>query len=169
MPKATAVWLVDNTTLTFDQIARFCGMHALEIKAIADGNVAAHIIGIDPVENEQLTLDEIRRCEANADAELRFNTRPEIDRLIHKGSRYVSQSKRGDRPSAIAWLIKNHPELTDAQIVRLVRTTKPSITAIRERTHKNIGRIQPQNPVTLGLCTEADLNAAIAVAAAKAK
>lgn len=170
MPKATAVWLVDNTTLTFDQIAQFCGMHVLEVKAIADGDVAAHIIGISPLENEQLTLAEIQRCEAKPDAELQFNKRPEIDRLIQKGSRYVSQSKRGDRPSAIAWLVKNHPELTDAQIIRLIRTTKHSIVAIRDRTHKNISRIRAdQNPVTLGLCAESDLNDAIALAAAKAK
>jgi len=167
MPKATAVWLVDNTKLTFRQIANFCGMHELEVQAIADGDVAAHIMGLSPVANEQLTLAEIRRAEAEPDTDLRMNERPEIDRLIKKGARFVSQSKRTDVPSGIAWIVKNHPELGDAQIVKLLRTTKPSIVAIRERTHKNIHNIHPHNPVTLGLCGEADLAAAIAKANAK--
>lgn len=164
MPKATAVWLLDNTTLTFQQIADFCGMHTLEIQAIADGDVASHIMGFDPIANEQLTREEIKRCEADADARLTLYTNPEVEKLLSKGKRYVSQAKRGDRPSAIAWIVKNHPEMQDAQIVKLLRTTKPTITAIRERTHKNIHNIVPRNPVTLGLCSESDLNAAVQAA-----
>ena len=167
MPKATAVWLLDNTTLTFQQIADFCGMHTLEVQAIADGDVAAHIMGLDPIANEQLTAEEIHRCEADPAAALTLYHNPEVEKLLNRGKRYVSQSKRGDRPSAIAWLVKNHPELKDSQIVKLVRTTKPSIVAIRERTHKNIHNIVPRSPVTLGLCSEADLNAAVQAAQAK--
>lgn len=167
MPKATAVWLLDNTTLTFQQIADFCGMHTLEVQAIADGDVAAHIMGLDPIANEQLTAEEIKRCEADSTASLTLYHNPEVEKLLNRGKRYVSQSKRGDRPSAIAWLVKNHPELKDSQIVKLVRTTKPSIVAIRERTHKNIHNIVPRSPVTLGLCSEADLNAAVQAAQPK--
>ncbi|MBR4932102.1 MAG: DUF1013 domain-containing protein [Alphaproteobacteria bacterium] len=163
MPKATAVWLVENTTLTFEQIADFCGMHSLEIQAIADGDVAAHIMGFNPIANGQLTPEEIKRCEQDEKASLQLLEHPEIERLLNKGSRYVSQSKRGDRPSGIAWIVKHHPEISDAQIVKLLRTTKTTITAIRERTHKNIHNIHPKNPVTLGLCSESDLNKAIAV------
>lgn len=163
MPKATAVWLLDNTTLTFQQIADFCGMHTLEVQAIADGDVASHIIGFDPVANEQLTLEEIKRCEKNPKEALTLYQNPEVARLLDKGKRYVSHSKRNDRPSAIAWIIRNHPEMRDAQIVKLLRTTKATIISIRERTHKNIHNIVPRNPVTLGLCTESDLNAAIQV------
>ena len=167
MPKATAVWLLDNTTLTFQQIADFCGMHMLEVQAIADGDVASHIMGFDPIANEQLTLEEIKRCEADETAALQLYRNPEVEKLLSKGKRYVSQAKRGDRPSAIAWIVKHHPELSNAQIIKLLRTTKPTIMAIRERTHKNIHNIVPRSPVTLGLCTEADLNAAVAAVAAK--
>ena len=161
MPKATAVWLLDNTTLTFQQIADFCGMHTLEIQAIADGDVASHIMGLDPIMNEQLTAEEIKRCESDPNASLELYRNPEVERLLSKGKRYVSHAKRNDRPSAIAWIVKNHPEMPDSQIVKLLRTTKPTITAIRERTHKNIHNILPRNLVTLGLCSETDLNAAV--------
>lgn len=167
MPKATAVWLVENTALTFDQIAEFCGMHTLEIQAIADGDVSANIMGLSPVANGQLTLAEIKRCEADPAAQLKLQEHPEIAKLLTKGSRYVSQSKRGDRPAGIAWIVKHHPEISDAQIVKLLRTTKATIVAIRERTHKNIQNIHPQNPVTLGLCSETDLNNAIALSVKK--
>ncbi len=162
MPKATAVWLLDNTTLTFQQIADFCGMHTLEVQAIADGDVASHIMGFDPIANEQLTLDEIKRCEADETAALQLYTNPEVEKLLNKGKRYVSKAKRSDRPSAIAWIVKNHPDMSDAQIVKLLRTTKPTILSIRERTHKNIHNITPRSPVTLGLCSESDLNKAVA-------
>lgn len=161
MPKATAVWLLDNTTLTFQQIADFCGMHTLEVQAIADGDVASHIMGLDPIMNEQLTAEEIKRCESDPNASLELYRNPEVERLLSKGKRYVSHAKRNDRPSAIAWIVKHHPEMRDSQIVKLLRTTKPTITAIRERTHKNIHNILPRNPVTLGLCSESDLNAAV--------
>lgn len=163
MPKATAVWLLDNTTLTFDQIADFCGMHTLEIQAIADGDVAAHIMGYNPITNGQLTAEEIKRCEQDENASLQLLEHPEIERLLNKGARYVSHSKRGDRPDGIAWIVKHHPEISDTQIVKLLRTTKATIVAIREKTHKNIHNIHPKNPVTLGLCSESDLNKAIAV------
>ena len=162
MPKATAVWLVENTGLTFKQIGEFCGMHSLEVQAIADGDVASHIVGMDPIATNQLTAEEIKRCEADPNACLTLATNPEIERLLNKGSKFLSQSKRMIRPAAILWLVKNHPNLTDGQIIRLIRTTKPTVKAIRERTHKNLGKIQAQNPVTLGLCSEADLNAAVA-------
>ncbi len=164
MPKATAVWLVENTSLTFKQIADFCGMHFLEVQAIADGDVASNIRGLDPIANEQLTWEEIKRCEADPNMGLCLSEHPEIDKLLNKGSRYVSQSKRLDRPSGILWLVKNHPELSDAQIVKLLKTTKPTIVAIREKTHKNYHNIQARNPVTLGLCSETALNEAVATA-----
>jgi hypothetical protein len=167
MPKATAVWLLDNTTLTFQQIADFCGMHTLEIQAIADGDVASHIMGLDPVMNEQLTAEEIKRCESDPNASLELYRNPEVERLLNKGKKYVSHAKRNDRPSAIAWIVKHHPEMRDSQIVKLLRTTKPTILAIRERTHKNIHNILPRNPVTLGLCSESDLNAAVQACAPK--
>lgn len=161
MPKATAVWLVDNTTLTFEQIAEFCGLHVLEVQAIADGEVAEGIVGLDPVGNGQLTRAEITRCEGDSSATLTLAEsdlpRPEAR---PKGARYTPVSRRQDRPDAIAWLVKYHPELTDAQIARLIGTTKPTITAVRERTHWNTGNIRPRDPVTLGLCTQTDLNAA---------
>ena len=167
MPKATAVWLVENTTLTFQQIADFCGMHLLEIQAIADGDVASNIMGFNPILNSQLTLEEIQRCEKDSEARLVLSKNEEVERLLNKGSRYLSNAKRGDRPSGIAWIVKNHPEVSDSQIVKLLRTTKAPITSIRERTHKNIQNIHPKNPVTLGLCSEADLNKVIAVAVSK--
>lgn len=163
MPKATAVWLVENTSLTFQQIADFCGMHTLEIQAIADGDVASHIMGLNPVANGQLEAEEIKKGEADENYQLQLMKHPEIERLMQRGVRYVSQSKRGDRPSGIAWIVKHHPEISDAQIVKILRTTKPTITAIRERTHKNIQNIVPKNPVTLGLCSEADLEKALAL------
>ncbi len=167
MPKATAVWLVENTALTFEQIAEFCGMHLLEVQAIADGDVASHIMGYNPIANGQLTADEIARCEQDSTASLQLFVNPEIEKLLNKGARYVSQAKRGDRPSGIAWIVKNHPEVSDTQIVKLLRTTKTTIVAIREKTHKNIQNIQPKNPVTLGLCSESDLNQAIALSVKK--
>lgn len=163
MPKATAVWLVENTTLTFDQIAEFCGMHALEVQAIADGEVATGIVGLDPVANGQLTREEIERCEKDPDASLRMLV-SEVTIGKHKGARYTPVSKRQDRPDAIAWLLKHHPELSDAQISKLIGTTKATIASVRDRTHWNAANIKPRNPVTLGLCSEADLEKAVAIA-----
>ncbi len=169
MPKATAVWLVENTTLSFEQIAEFCGMHMLEIQAIADGDVAFNIMGLDPVLNGQLTADEIKRCEGDSTARLTLNRNEEIEKLLDKGTRYVSQSKRGDRPNAIAWVVKNHPEIADSQLVKLLRTTKATITAIREKTYKNYNALQPESPVTLGLCSESDLKNALAFSVKQVK
>ena len=169
MPKATAVWLIDNTTLDFKQIAAFTGLHELEVNGIADGEVAVGVKGFDPVANKQLTNDEIKRCEGNAKAklELMFNPASEGE-LKRKGPRYTPLSKRQDRPAAIAWLVKFHPELTDGQISKLVGTTKPTIMAIRERSHWNIANIQPIDPVALGMCRQIELDTVVAKAAAKA-
>ncbi|RMD90217.1 MAG: DUF1013 domain-containing protein [Alphaproteobacteria bacterium] len=167
MPMATAVWLIDNTTLTFRQIAKFCGLHDLEVQGIADGTVGQSIVGIDPTTNGQLTWEEIRRCEADPDAELRLaeGAKPMATRT--KGPRYTPVSKRQDKPDAIAWLLRHHPELSDAQISRLVGTTKPTIQAIRERTHWNMANIRPLDPVALGLCKQQELDEAVQKAAAR--
>jgi len=160
MPKATAVWLVDNTTLTFDQIADFCELHRLEVQGIADGDVATGIIGLDPVANGQLTREEIARCEADSDARLkaRESISP-VPVVRRKGPRYTPVSRRQDRPNGIAWLIKYHPELLDSQIARLLGTTKSTIEAVRNRTHWNSSNIKPQDPVLLGICTQTELEA----------
>ncbi len=159
MPKATAVWLVDNTALSFDQIAQFCSLHPLEVKAIADGEAAQSIKGLDPVLTGQLTREEISRAEADPDARLRI-AEPKVRAPVakRKGPRYTPVSRRQDRPNAILWLLRNHPELKDAQIMRLVGTTKPTIESIRNRTHWNANNLQPLDPVTLGLCTQIDLD-----------
>jgi hypothetical protein len=167
MPKATAVWLVENTSLTFDQIADFCALHPLEVKGIADGDVAQGIKGMDPVTSGQLTREELKRAEANPAHKL--ETAPtKIEIPVHKakaGPRYTPLSRRQDRPNAILWLVKNHPELKDSQLMRLVGTTKPTIDSIRGRTHWNSANLQPQDPVTLGLCSQIDLDAEVKRAA----
>jgi hypothetical protein len=168
MPKATAVWLVENTALTFIQIAEFCGMHELEIQAIADGEVALGITGLDPVVKGQLTAYEITRCES--DQKRRLKLKPSdnpVPQSRPKGTRYTPVSKRHDRPDGIAWILKNHPEITDAQLCKLLGTTKPTIQAIRDRSHWNAANIKPRNPVTLGLCVEADLEKAIVISASR--
>ena len=162
MPKATAVWLVENTGLTFEQIAEFCGLPALEVQAIADGEVAAQMQGLDPVANGQITTEEIRRCEQDPAARLQLSEQAQPVPLVkHKGPRYTPISKRQDKPDAIAWLLKNHPELSDGQISKLVGTTKPTIGAVRDRTHWNSPNIKPRHPVALGLCTLPELEAAV--------
>ncbi len=168
MAKATAVWLVDNTTLTFPQIAEFCGLHELEVNGIADGEVAVGVKGFDPIANRQLTPEEIARCEADPKAKLQLMYNPAAEgETKRKGPRYTPLSKRQDRPSAIAWLVKFHPELSDGQISKLVGTTKPTIQAIRDRTHWNIANISPIDPVALGMCKQGELDAAVAKAAKK--
>ena len=167
MPKATAVWLVDNTTMTFRQIADFCGMHELEIAGVADGEVAVGIKGFDPITNHQLTTEDIQRCEADPVARLTLVKRELAPPQKRRGPRYTPVSKRQDRPSAIAWLVRYHPEMEDSQIGKLVGTTKPTIQSIRNRTHWNISSIQPVDPVALGLCKQLDLDAAVMKAAAK--
>lgn len=169
MPKATAVWLVDNTTLTFDQIAEFCGLHPLEVQGIADGDVAANMAGQDPVGTGQLTREEIERCEANATERLQLTESDMPAPKKRKGPRYTPVSKRQDRPDAIAWLVRNHGELSDAQIGKLIGTTKPTISSIRERTHWNMSNLKPTDPVTLGLCTQIELDESIQKAAARAE
>jgi hypothetical protein len=169
MPKATAVWLIDNTGLTFRQIAEFCGLHDLEVQAIADGDVAIGMQGLDPVTAGELTAAEIERCAADPNGVLqRAEATIPLPKARNKGARYTPVSKRQDRPDGIAWLLKNYPELTDAQLCKLVGTTKPTITSVRERTHWNATNIKPQNPVGLGLCAAQDLEKAVAVARARA-
>lgn len=159
MPKATAVWLVDNTALTFNQIATFCTLHHLEVKAIADGESAQGIKGLDPINTGQLTRDEIARAEENPDYVLKMQeSKVRVPVLKKKGPRYTPVSKRQDRPNAILWLVRNHPELKDAQISRLVGTTKNTIQQIRERTHWNSSNLQPIDPVALGLSSQIDLD-----------
>lgn len=166
MPKATAVWLVDNTTLTFPQIAEFCGLHELEVNGIADGEVAIGVKGFDPIANNQLDAEEIQRCENNKRARLQLKHNPAADgETIRKGPRYTPLSKRQDRPAAIAWLVKFHPELSDGQISKLVGTTKPTIQSIRDRSHWNMSNIQPIDPVALGLCKQLELDTAVGKAA----
>ena len=161
-PKATAVWLVENTTLTFRQIADFCELHELEIQAIADGDVAFNIIGISPVETNQLTIEEIKRCEADRKASLQANP---MERNVKaknaKAKKILSPSQRSDKPNAIAWILKNCPEIMDSQICKLIGTTKPTIEAIRNGTHKDMANIRAKNPVAIGLCSEKDLDASI--------
>ncbi len=165
MPKATAVWLVENTALSFEQIADFCGLHALEIQAIADGEVASGIVGCDPVVNSQVSRAEILRCEADPDGRLKLIvTDYPQQRGTPKGARYTPVSKRQDRPDAIAWILKHHPELSDPQICKLIGTTKPTIQSVRDKTHWNATNIKPRNPVTLGLCSEPDLEKAVTLA-----
>jgi hypothetical protein len=160
MPKATAVWLVENTALTFDQIAEFCKLHPLEVKAIADDEGVQSIIGRDPIGTGQLTREELARGEADPSYKLRLAVSkvhlPEQKKK--KGPRYTPVSRRQDRPNAILWLVRNHPELKDSQIMRLVGTTKSTIEAIRERTHWNASNLTPMDPVTLGLCSQIDLD-----------
>jgi hypothetical protein len=166
MSKATAVWLVDNTTLSFRQIADFCGMHELEVQGIADGDVATGVKGFDPVSNNQLDAIEIERGQKDPlyKLKLKFN-QSAVGEEKRRGPRYTPLSKRQDRPAAILWLVKFHPELSDGAIGKLVGTTKPTIQAIRERTHWNIGQITPIDPVALGLCKQSELDAAVQVAA----
>jgi hypothetical protein len=159
MPKATAVWLVENTALSFEQIADFCKLHPLEVKAIADGEAAQMIKGLDPVLTGQLTREDITGAEADHSLRLKMAD-PKVRAPIakHKGPRYTPVSRRQDRPNAILWLLRNHPELKDAQIMRLVGTTKPTIESIRSRSHWNANNLQPMDPVTLGLSSQIDLD-----------
>lgn len=167
MPKATAVWLVENTSLTFEQIAEFCSLHPLEVKGIADGEVAQGIKGLDPITTGQLTREELDKAQADPNYRLKLSeskvSLPEAK--PKKGPRYTPVSKRQDRPNAILWLVRNHPELKDSQIMRLVGTTKSTIQAVRERTHWNSQHLQPMDPVTLGLCTQIELDREVQKAA----
>jgi hypothetical protein len=168
MAKATAVWLVDNTTISFKQIGDFCGLHELEVQGIADGDVAAGVKGFDPIVNNQLTQEEIDKAEVDPAHKLQLKFNPAaVGEEKRRGPRYTPLSKRQDRPASILWLVKFHPELSDGQISKLVGTTKPTIQSIRERTHWNISNIQPIDPVALGLCKQSELDAAVQKANAK--
>jgi hypothetical protein len=168
MPKATAVWLVENTSLTFDQIADFCGLHALEVQGIADGEVAIGMVGLDPIGNGQLSKDEIERCQADPKARLVLRKPAvELPSKRNKGPRYTPVARRQDKPDAIAWLLKHAAALSDAQVAKLIGTTKNTINAVRDRTHWNAPNIKARHPVALGLCAQKDLNEAMEKAEAR--
>ena len=169
MPIATAVWLIDNTSLTFDQIAEFCVLHPLQVKGIADGDVATGVRGIDPITNNQLTRDEIESAEADEAYRLKLS-KPKtiVAERSKKAPRYTPVSKRQNRPDAIAWMVRNHPEVSDAQISKLLGTTKTTIQSVRDRSHWNSSNLEPLDPVSLGLCTQIDLDGIVKKAAAKA-
>ena len=164
MPKATAVWLIDKTALTFTQIADFCGMHPLEVQAIADGEVAQGIVGYDPVANSQVTQDEISRCEKDPAARLKLIPAGNPINKRSKGARYTPVARRNDRPDAIAYVLRTYPHVSEAQVIKLLGTTKDTIQKVRERSHWNSANIKPRDPVTLGLCTQVDLNAMVQAA-----
>ena len=161
--KATAVWLIDNTALTFEQVGEFCGMHPMEVQGIADGEVAVGIVGEDPVASGQVSAENLRQCEEDANARLQLLE--EAAKHISSGkakSRYTPVARRQDKPDAIAWLLKYHPEITDAAIIKLIGTTRNTIHAVRDRTHWNSSNIRPKDPVLLGLCTQTQLNDVVA-------
>ena len=171
MPIATAVWLIDNTSLTFDQVADFCGLHPLQVKGIADGDVGAGVRGIDPITTHQLAREEIEKAQEDPEYKLKIS-RPKtvVAEKTRKGPRYTPVSKRQNRPDAIAWMVRNHPEVSDAQVIKLIGTTKATIEQVRNRTHWNSSQIKPVDPVTIGLCTQIELDAVVAdAAAAKAR
>ncbi len=169
MPKATAVWLIDNTALTFAQVADFCSLHPLEVKGIADGDVAAGVRGLDPISGGQLIRDEIEKAEADPDYRMKAVVPKHAEKMQQKrkGPNYTPVSRRQNRPDAIAWIVRNHPEVSDAQISRLIGTTKPTIVSVRERSHWNASQIKPVDPVSVGLCTQIDLDAVVKKAAEK--
>ena len=167
MPHATATWLVDNTALSFEQIAEFCGLHILEVQAMADDLAGSKYTGRDPLHSGELTLAEIERGQADPAYRLKMQKAP-VETTRTKGPRYTPVSKRQDKPDGIAWILRNHPEITDAQIGKLIGTTRNTIAAIRDRSHWNIANIQPKDPVTLGLCSQRELDAMVAKAAKKA-
>ncbi len=159
MPKATAVWLVDNTALSFEQIAAFCSLHPLEVQGVADGDVAGGIMGVNPLQNGQLTREEIEKAEADPNYRMKLSEpKVRVAAPKRKGPRYTPISRRNERPNAIKWLLRNHPEMKDAQIMRLVGTTKSTIDSVREGSHWNTANITPMDPVTLGLCSQIDLD-----------
>ncbi len=169
MPKATAVWLIDNTALSFDQVAKFCGLHALEVRGIADGDVAAGVRGLDPIGAGQVTREEIEKAEADENYHMQLVVPKHAEKMNppRKGPRYTPLSRRQDRPDAIAWMVRNHPEVPDSKISKLIGTTKTTIEAVRNRTHWNTANIKPVDPVSLGLCSQIDLDATVAAAAEK--
>jgi hypothetical protein len=172
MPKATAVWLIENTSLTFDQVAAFCGLHPLEVQGIANEDVAKGIRGVDPIAGGFLSREEIHKGEADGGYHLKPLEQKRIDlpQVKKRGARYTPIARRQDRPDAIQWFLKNHPEVADSKIVKLIGTTKSTIDQVRNRTHWNSSQIKPVDPVTIGLCTQIELDAVVAdAAAAKAR
>jgi len=170
MPKATAVWLVENTTLTFKQIADFCELHELEIQAIADGDIAYNILGVNPLTNGQLSIDEIKRCEADEKAVLTaLPLEKNVKERNAKAKKVLSPTQRAEKPNAILWIIRNCPEVIDSQICKLIGTTKPTILAIREGTHSNMANLRPVNPMAVGLCSEKDLERAMLISQQQAE
>ncbi len=168
MPIATAVWLIDNTSLTFDQVADFCGLHPLQVRGVADGDVGGGVRGIDPITTHQLTRDEIEKGQQDPDYKLKISQpKTIVAERTRKGPRYTPVSKRQNRPDAIAWVVRNHPEIADAQIAKLLGTTKTTIQSVRDRSHWNSANLQPQDPVGLGLCSQIDLDTIVRKAAAK--
>ncbi|NOX81798.1 MAG: DUF1013 domain-containing protein [Alphaproteobacteria bacterium] len=168
MPIATAVWLIDNTSLTFDQVAEFCGLHPLQVRGVADGDVGGGVRGIDPITTHQLARDEIEKGQQDPDYKLKISPpKTIVAERTRKGPRYTPVSKRQNRPDAIAWMVRNHPEIADAQIAKLLGTTKTTIQSVRDRSHWNSANLQPQDPVGLGLCTQIDLDTIVRKAAAK--
>jgi uncharacterized protein len=168
MPIATAVWLIDNTSLTFDQVAEFCGLHPLQVRGVADGDVGGGVRGIDPITTHQLTRDEIEKGQQDPDYKLKISQpKTIVAERTRKGPRYTPVSKRQNRPDAIAWVVRNHPEIADPQIAKLLGTTKTTIQSVRDRSHWNSTNLQPQDPVGLGLCTQTDLDTVVRKAAAK--
>lgn len=162
MPKGTAVWLIDNTALTFDQIAQFCGLHVLEVQALADDQSSVGMIGVDPIKMGQLTMEEIERCSKNPNARLLLTSSaiPELRKKAKK--KYVPLLKRQERPDAVAWLLKYYPDMPDSIICSLLSTTKSTVASIRERTHSRMNELKPRDPVLLGFCSQVELDAAIA-------
>lgn len=171
MPKSTAVWLIENTILTFDQIAKFCGLHPLEVKGIADGEVASGIIGQNPITANQLTAEEIKRCEADPKALLKLSNIAQKHSKVRKKkvSKYTPIARRQDKPDAISWFIRHHPEVTDSQIIKLIGTTKNTIESIKTKSHWNMTNIKPRDPVLLGLCTQTEFDNILAKAKLRAK
>lgn len=167
MPKATAVWLIDNTSLTFKQIARFCGLHELEVEGIADGDVASGIMGSDPIVAGQLTKEEIARCEKDESASLEINKSVADSMLVKKKAKYTPMARRQDKPDAIYWFVRNYPDIEDKKIIKLIGTTKNTIAAIRDKSHWNMQNIRPRDPVLLGLCTQTELDKLVNSADAK--
>ena len=161
MPKATAIWLVENTSLTFSQIAEFCGLHVLEIESIANGDLDNQMIGFDPITSAQLTAEEIKRCENDPNAKLQLKKMVDID-ISRSGNKYTSKSKRHDKPDAIAWMLKYYPEVPENDICKLLSTTKQTINAIKNKTHKSTANLKPRSPVVLGLCTNLELDMVLA-------
>lgn len=167
LPKATAIWLIENTTLTFGQIADFCDMHTLEVQAIADNETAAGMAPVNPIEAGQLDLEEIERCQEDPAARLKLKRQIQYGKVTKKGGKYTPVAKRQDKPNGIAWLLKNHPELSDAQVCRLLGTTKKTVNSIRDRTHRSSATLQATHPVILGLCSDVELQKALAKAQPK--